>query len=343
MVVAPAHMWAASGGRSNTMKKNATMDDGNDGVIQFAHQRTVPAACGRGQRTGSEGKGSDAAARLLAKRAVAKATADIQDVIGAALFAEFRKTANPPELRKCTIERICSHYLIRTPDGEKGILDPCFGTWRLLAMLANIDKDLGLTNVLHADKRRGPFIVTGKGGLRGTGLSKDGAGTMSYLIATGRNDEQLRRLKAGLEKNLEGQEEARFLGKEDDLRDLQESEQRIREEMRQKAREMERIVKNPDEKGGPATMKNIHAVHMSVMRAIDSLKDGAPKLAAHLRDKVKAHGTFRYEKTEGWDFEFLFPLEQVNLLAGVPREVEDDQLICTPAGDDSLSDATGAV
>ncbi|MFZ4394554.1 MAG: hypothetical protein ACOYOU_02890 [Kiritimatiellia bacterium] len=226
---------------------------------------------------------------------------------------------------RCTVERICGHFFIKTSDGEMVILDLGRAAWRLLLLVANAGKNVPLANVFHADRKKMPFIIVGKGGLRGTGMDKDGTGSLSYNIPVGHDDKYLRELGAKIMENRCAQNEAIKCEDDVELALLQDVEDKLLAAMREKKQGMEKITRNPDEKDAHSTALDIHALYMSIMRAIDSMKSDAPRLAAHLKARVKANGTIRYEKTVGWDWEFMFDLERVNLCAGEVRDAEEEE------------------
>lgn len=223
----------------------------------------------------------------------------------------------------CSVCHIGKHYLIRTDHGEQAILDSGYAAWRLLLLLANIDMTIPLANVFHADKKGAPFIVIGQTVRRETGLDPDGVGTLSYKIPAIRNDRYLREVGNKLLENRCEQQEAKKLGDEAALTKLQEEEDHFLAALRKIADKVQ--VSTKDAAGGSHTVsKDIHALYMSVMRAIGCIKESAPRLAQHLKQRVKANGTICYQKTAGWDWQFLFPLERVNLMAGDPCNDEED-------------------
>jgi hypothetical protein len=222
------------------------------------------------------------------------------------------------------VDLIGKHYCIRTSGGEQVILDSCRGTLRLLLLVVNPDMNVPLANVFHLGRKKRPFIIEGKGGLCGTGLDKDGTVSLTYKPII-EDSYYIQKLKRDLKENLEAQDDPHASSNEAHLGELQAQEDDIRAKLKEyydSARAADRIA-DSDQKG--STGKDIHALEVSVARTIGLIKADAELLGAHLRDRVKANGTIRYQKTNGWEWEFLFPLERVNLRAGDYRDSEHDQ------------------
>lgn len=147
---------------------------------------------------------------------------------------------------------------------------------------------------------------------------------MSHKPPSGLDDEAKRQVRAALTENRTEQGEAQARGDEDRLAALQDQEDKLLAYLRGRAPLPEGKTKDMEDQGCDSTRKQVHAVEMSVFRAIGSLKEAAPGLAKHLKVAVKVNGVIRYEKVRGWDWKFLFPLEPVNLLVGDPRDQTSD-------------------
>jgi hypothetical protein len=272
-----------------------------------------------------DGKALDKLAKRIARDASRQVDGAVREIVEAALKDSARESGR----RACTVERISGHYLIRTPHGEQVIVDGGLGILRLLLLIANAGTNVSLANVSLVARKLAPFIVVGSSSRKGTGMDRDGSGSLSYKIPHVRNPAYVRALGEKILENRCSQDDARKHSDDAELAELQAEEDMLLDALRREESGMEDLVEAPgdedaDSTDADSTGKAIHALHMSVVRAIEALRKDAPRLAAHLKERVKANGTIRYEKTNGWDWEFLFPLERVNLVAGEPRDINED-------------------
>ncbi len=304
------------------------------------------------QAVGSHASDGNGGARALAERAAARAAEEMRDFVQDIIEDELRNAAfasagvaqlpgctvdrgaagNPVSQEsnqtvRCIVERFGKHYRIHTSGGEMAVLDACRGTWRLLLLLANVGTEVALANVFHVDRKKSPYIIVGKGGLCGTGLDKDGTVSLTYKPII-EDSHYIQKLKRDLKENLEEQDAPHASSNEARLGELQAREDEIKALLKpyyDAIREAERIRRTPESQQKGSVEHDIHAAYMSVHRAIAEIKATAPCLGEHLKPNVKVNGHIRYQKTVGWEWEFAFGLERVNLLAGDYRDSEHDQ------------------
>lgn len=190
--------------------------------------------------------------------------------------------------------------LINCADGESAVLDATeVGTRRLLAYFANQNRSIAMNAMFDAGKR-GPRRLEGRDLAANPSDAtcdasafdeslENGVGEQKLFDEIG-DDKTIRAIYAEISRLKAEMDEAEGRGDADSFKSLEAKKDALVERLREYIRGCKLRVAPI----GDHSRKAVHALRMSIDRAITQVEKQAPRLGNHLRKSISRNGSFCY-------------------------------------------------